>query len=60
MKELKDLEQEFHLVLSSLQDYLTSLKDGGGVEEIPQQQVLPSKGKGDLLKQVRKNLGERT
>lgn len=59
MKELKDLEQEFHLVLSSLQDYLTSLKDGG-VEEIPQQQVLPSKGKGDLLKQVRKNLGECT
>ncbi len=59
MKELKDLEQEFHLVLSSLQDYLTSLKDGG-IEEIPQQQVLPSKGKGDLLKQVRKNLGECT
>ncbi len=59
MKELKDLEQEFHLVLSSLQDYLISLKDEG-VEEIPQQQVLPSKGKGDLLNQVRKNLGECT
>jgi DNA polymerase len=56
MKELKSLEQEFHLVLSSLQDYLTSLKDEG-VEEIPQQRALPSKGKPDLLKQVRKNLG---
>jgi DNA polymerase len=57
MKELKGLEQEFHLVLSSLQDYLTSLKNEG-VEEIPQQQVSPVKSKGDLLKQVRNNLGE--
>jgi DNA polymerase len=59
MKELKGLEQELHLVLSSLQNYLTSLKDEG-VEEIPQQQVFPSKGKADLLKQVRKNLGDCT
>ncbi|MDX1778683.1 MAG: uracil-DNA glycosylase [Thermodesulfobacteriota bacterium] len=59
MKELRDLEQEFHLVLSSLQDYLTSLKDEG-VEGIPQSQVLPPKGKGALLKQVRNNLGECT
>ena len=59
MKELRDLEQEFYLVLSSLQDYLTSLKSEG-VEEIPQKQVLPSKGKGDLLRQVRNNLGECT
>lgn len=59
MKELRGPEQEFHLVLSSLQDYLTSLKDEG-VEGIPQQQVLLSKGKGALLKQVRNNLGECT
>lgn len=59
MKELRGLEQEFHLVLSSLQDYLTSLKDEG-VEGIPQQHVLPSARKGDLLKQVRNNLGECT
>ena len=59
MTELRDLEQEFHLMLSSFQDYLTSLKDEG-VEGIPQQQVLPSKGKGALLEQVRNNLGECT
>jgi DNA polymerase len=59
MKELRDLQQELHLLLSSLQDYLISLKDEG-VEGIPQPQVLPSKDKSALLKQVRNYLGECT
>ena len=59
MNELNGLEQEFHQVLSSLQDFLSSLKEEG-VEELPLQQRLPSAGKGKLLKQVRNELGECT
>ncbi len=59
MNELNGLEQEFHQVLSSLQDFLSSLKEEG-VEELPLQQRLPSPGKGELLKQVRNELGECT
>jgi DNA polymerase len=59
MNELNGLEQEFHQVLSSLQDFLSSLKEEG-VEELPLQQRLPSAGKGELLKQVRNELGECT
>ena len=59
MKELSGLEQEFHQVLSSLQDFLSSLKEEG-VEGLPLQQRLPSAGKGKLLEQVRDELGECT
>jgi len=59
MNQLNGLEQEFHQVLSSLQDFLSSLKEEG-VEELPLQQRLPSAGKGELLKQVRNELGECT
>ena len=59
MKELSGLEQEFHQVLSSLQAFLSSLKEEG-VEGLPLQQRLPSAGKGKLLEQVRDELGECT
>ena len=59
MKELSGLEQEFHQVLSSLQDFLYSQKEQG-VEEVP----LPARpslpGKGKLLEKVRNDLGECT
>ena len=59
MKEVRELEQDFHLILSSLQDFLSSLKDEG-VEGLPLQERLPSAGKGELLEQVRNDLGECT
>jgi len=59
MKELNGIEHEFHQVFSSLQDFLFSQKERG-VEEVPVQTRQSPPGKGNLLENVRNDLGECT